>query len=182
MVKHRAVRNMFLAVACVLLVLGLYQCHPRAGDYGAGAGTVRIMRRSVPPENLMLRSMALNTVGAFDRAQPEIENATFYQRLITYRGNVHPRAGEFSYCGRISTVNLPGIHTRYRNFVAAVWLSFDGTPLPVSEQDVSFVLLDNSGDGQAHARFVSQSAVLCKNEILREASGTSARSGADNKK
>ena len=162
MLNYRVTRNVFLVIAFVLLGLGLYQSRPRS----VGNGTVRIFRQSPPVERLMLQSMVFNAVGSFAGTQPEIQNAAFYQKPVAYRGEVHQRAGGFSYCGQISTMNLPGIHARFRGFAATVWLSFDGTPLPDPENEASFALLDNPDDPTEHARFAAQATAMCRNEIL----------------
>ena len=110
--------------------------------------------------------MVFNAVGSFAGTEPEIRDSAFYQKPVAYHGEVHQRAGEFSYCGKMSTMNLPGIHARFRGFAATVWLSFDGTPLPDPENETSFVLLDNPDNLTEHARFAAQATVICRNEIL----------------
>lgn len=163
MFEKRATRNTLLAVAFVLLGVGLFQSLQRSGS-----SEYKLYRQIPPPETLLLRSLAAQQVGAFAGTGPDIQDGVFYRQSVTYLGKVHPRAGEFGYCGRISKGNLPGFHYNYSSFVASTWLSFDGAPLPDSGDENSFALLDNPDDASIHARFVQTAAEVCRNGVLPE--------------
>ena len=156
--KSRFFQRTLQAIALILFVFGVFlNVEPSQHDL--------IFQKQQSDESI-LHGFIRQSTGLYIWNEADIRSGVYYRKRVVLPDGTIKQAGQTALCGELSTVNLLGVHLKYRRFVSSIWFSRDGMPLPDPEHEISGVVIDDSRKPQIHDQFKKRELVDCKDEVL----------------